>query len=148
MVQLNMNGLPWLHPAIHEYVIWSRSEKGLSFPAVDGTRPRRRRLFLLDEVVEEEEEDDDDTNVGAWMMMMTVLSYRLAVLTVSLFVTFSFQHHLFVWSVFAPKFVYEVGQTFVVVVFIFIFFAWQSLQTALRRTKSKNITKKVTKKIV
>ena len=101
-------------------------------------------LSHLLKVVEEEEDDNDDNNVGAWMMMMTVLSYRLAVLTVSSFATFSFQHHLFVWSVFAPKFVYEVGQTFVVVVFFFIFFAWKSLQNAaLRRTKSKKVTKKI-----
>ena len=76
-----MNGLPWLHPAIHEYVIWSRSEKVLSFPAaVDGTRPRRRRLFLLDEVVEveeEEEEDDDDSFMAARPIPMHCITHAV-----------------------------------------------------------------------
>jgi hypothetical protein len=78
-------------------------------------------------------------DVGAWMMMVTVAVFRLVVLTVSSVVTFHFQHHLFVWSVFAPKFVYEVGQTFVVVLFVLLFCMYCACGAA--RTESREVEK-------
>ena len=71
------------------------------------------RFFTRDE-----DEDESESSGAAWMVLKILLAYRFSMMTVSSIVTYGFQHHLFVWSVFAPKFVYEVGQTSMLVLFI------------------------------
>jgi ethanolaminephosphotransferase len=66
----------------------------------------------------DEDEDESESSGAAWMVLKILLAYRFSMMTVSSIVTYGFQHHLFVWSVFAPKFVYEVGQTSMLVLFI------------------------------
>ena len=57
------------------------------------------------------------------MFSMLVL-YRCLMMVVSMVVTWVFQHHLFVWSVFAPKFIYEIGQTCVLFVVYMCYTVW------------------------
>jgi hypothetical protein len=47
-------------------------------------------------------------------MFVLLIIYRCSIMIVSIVVTWIFQHHLFVWSVFAPKFIYEICQSLVI----------------------------------
>ena len=75
-------------------------------------------------------------------MFLTLLVYRCLIMIVSIVVTWLFQHHLFVWSVFAPKFVYEVGQTCVIVSVFVFFWIWQMLLIQIKPNTFSNGVKK------
>ena len=47
------------------------------------------------------------------LVALTILGYRAAVASFFCSICLLFRHHLFVWSVFAPKLVYEMSQLFV-----------------------------------
>ena len=51
--------------------------------------------------------DTDDSR--ALLPLLVCVAYRAVVLAVYSVIAMSFRHHLFIWSVFAPKLVYEIG---------------------------------------
>ena len=82
------------------------------------------------------------------MFSMLVL-YRCLMMVVSMVVTWVFQHHLFVWSVFAPKFIYEIGQTCVLFVVYMCYTVWcMVVQGCLGRQMGYNWSRGGLKKIV
>eukprot|EP00946_MAST-07B_sp_MAST-7B-sp1_P000587 g587.t1 len=54
--------------------------------------------------------DLDPSGMLTLTPLLACVAYRAFVLTVYSVIALGFRHHLFVWSVFAPKLIYEIGQ--------------------------------------
>ena len=82
-----------------------------------------------------------DTSYVIWICCVLFLMYRMVMLITCTLLTLLFQHHLFVWSVFAPKFIYEVGHTVVLVGFVLfvwcVYYISNLLQTRSNRIGTK-----------